>query len=173
MNKLAKEIGNRIIEKRKEKKLKSKELAELLDGATIQMVSGWENGNAIPSATYLIKLAKTLDTSTDYILTGKENVQNSKEIVTYKDAIECYTALLDSKTLTLQNTVVRSNIVDFYSNDKNINKYFTELKQLETARNVIGETAFVDLRKKLNDRYDYKIEPSEQNNKEIGPFTII
>ena len=65
------------------KRLSEYQLIDLLGSGTIQMISGWENGHSIPSAIYLVKISKILDTSLDYLLTGKENDTFNKTVVSY------------------------------------------------------------------------------------------
>ena len=62
-------IGKRISEKRRNKGLKQDELAEIL-GVSPQAVSKWENDISCPDIMLLPSLAKTLDTTTDYLLSG-------------------------------------------------------------------------------------------------------
>ena len=68
MNETKKELGKRIAEIRKSKKLNQEEFKELIGAPTVQMISGWENGHSFPSVNYLIIIAKKLDTSLHYLL---------------------------------------------------------------------------------------------------------
>lgn len=63
-------IGKRIAEKRRSKELKQDELAEIL-GVSPQAVSKWENNISCPDILLLPSLAKVLDTTTDYLLSGE------------------------------------------------------------------------------------------------------
>ena len=65
-------IGNRIRKLRTEKKFSQEYLAQMLD-VSRQAVSKWETDTAKPDTANIIMLAETLDTSAEYILTGKEN----------------------------------------------------------------------------------------------------
>lgn len=60
-------LNERIREIRTAKKMSQVELANIL-GVTKQSVSNWENDNIQPSVEMLIKLAKALSVSSDYLL---------------------------------------------------------------------------------------------------------
>ncbi len=60
-------LNEKIRQIRLAKKLSQVELAELL-GVTKQSVSNWENDNIQPSIDMLVKIAKTLSVSCDYLL---------------------------------------------------------------------------------------------------------
>ena len=64
-------IGERIRERREAKNLTQGQLAEIIDGDG-NAVSRWERNKIGIGSAYIIKLAKALDTSTDYLL-GKTN----------------------------------------------------------------------------------------------------
>jgi transcriptional regulator with XRE-family HTH domain len=158
MNNLATEIGNRIIKKRKEKNLKQKDMIDLLDGATNQMLSNWENGHSIPTATYIIKLAKILDTTTDYLLTGIENIKSEEiYITTYKDAIECIIALTSSKLF--KNKIYKDfdNYLVLESNNSTLFDFLNKFNKLETVKDIITPDVFNQELKNLIQRYDSKI----------------
>ena len=65
-----KKIGVRIVERRKELKLTQEQIAERMN-VSIQMISNIERGNKAIKIDNLLKLCDILNTSTDYILTGK------------------------------------------------------------------------------------------------------
>lgn len=65
-----KEIGIRIVERRKELKLTQEQVAERMN-VSIQMISNIERGNKAIKIDNLLKLCNILKTSADYILTGK------------------------------------------------------------------------------------------------------
>lgn len=65
-----KQIGIRIVERRKELKLTQEQVAESMN-VSIQMISNIERGNKAIKIDNLLKLCDILKTSTDYILTGK------------------------------------------------------------------------------------------------------
>ena len=63
-------IGRRIAQLRKEHGLTQEELAQIMEVSS-QAVSKWENDVSCPDISLLTKLADTLHTTTDYILSGK------------------------------------------------------------------------------------------------------
>ena len=65
-------LGERICELRKERGWSQVELAKRLNVAK-QTVSNWENENIQPSIEMLVRLAKLLNVSTDYLL-GLDNI---------------------------------------------------------------------------------------------------
>ena len=65
-------IGNRITEQRKKLQLSQEELAYKI-GVSRQAVSKWETDTSSPDAFNLISLAEVLETSVEYIVTGKTN----------------------------------------------------------------------------------------------------
>lgn len=65
-----KKIGVRIANRRKELKFTQEQIAERMN-VSIQMISNIERGNKAIKIDNLLKLCDTLQTSTDYILTGK------------------------------------------------------------------------------------------------------
>jgi len=66
---LLKEMGKRILERRKQMGLSQDELAEKMD-VTPQMISTAELGKKGIRPENLLKLSKALDVSADYLLTG-------------------------------------------------------------------------------------------------------
>ena len=67
-------IGNRIISLRKAQQFSQEDIAEKI-GVSRQSVSKWETDACAPDAYNLIALAKVLDTSVEYIVTGKANAE--------------------------------------------------------------------------------------------------
>lgn len=63
-------LGNRIAQLRRKKGIKQEELAGML-GISPQAVSKWENDQTCPDVMTLPKLAKILDTTVDYLLSGE------------------------------------------------------------------------------------------------------
>lgn len=66
---LRKEFGARLKHMRKQRHWTHKELANKID-IRYQLLNRYEGGQHIPPAETLIKLAETLDTTVDYLLTG-------------------------------------------------------------------------------------------------------
>lgn len=69
----AKMVGAQIAHLRKEKCLTQNDLGDRL-GVTFQAVSKWERGETLPDTAILLDLAKALETSVDFILTGGSQV---------------------------------------------------------------------------------------------------
>jgi len=63
-------IGNRITALRKELQMSQEEMADRI-GVSRQAVSKWETDASAPDAFNLISLAEVLQTSVEYIVTGK------------------------------------------------------------------------------------------------------
>ena len=100
-----KEIGIRIVERRKELKLTQEQIAERMN-VSIQMISNIERGNKAIKIDNLLKLCNILKTSTDYILTGK---RTEDDFNTLTDKISQLTDS-DYKMIEL--------LVDYCLNDK-------------------------------------------------------
>jgi transcriptional regulator with XRE-family HTH domain len=82
---LKKEIGERIAQKRVAKGLSQSELGKLCYDLTQGAISQYENGTIKNiELKKLIKIAETLNTSTDYLLLGKKIISNTN---VEKDAI--------------------------------------------------------------------------------------
>ena len=93
------EIGSRIIERRKQLRYTQEELAERAD-LTPQFVSYAESGKRAMRPENLLKLAKALNVSADYLLTG--------------DIVEKDMLILSDKMKNLTPSQVRiiENIID-------------------------------------------------------------
>lgn len=68
--KLLKEIGERIFERRKQMRLTQEDVAEKMN-VSIQMISNLELGKKAIRPENLIKISSILEISTDYILMGE------------------------------------------------------------------------------------------------------
>ena len=66
-------IGERIRERRQELGLTQDELAKTLD-VTPQHISAIETDKRAPSLDFLVRLAKMLKVTTDYLLSGEEAI---------------------------------------------------------------------------------------------------
>jgi len=64
-------MGKRLKSLREGSKLTMVDLAKLA-GLTVSQVSNYENDHSTPTTKVLIKLANHLDTTTDYIVRGKQ-----------------------------------------------------------------------------------------------------
>ncbi len=67
-------IGGRIYELRKAAGIGQDKLAELTGVGSRVSISQYETGVRIPSTDNIVELAKALNTTTDYLLTGKQNL---------------------------------------------------------------------------------------------------
>ncbi len=74
-----KNIGIRIVKRRKELHLTQEQIAERMN-VSIQMVSNLERGNKAIKIDNLLKLCDILQTSTDYILIGKHTNNDIEQL---------------------------------------------------------------------------------------------
>ena len=84
------EIGNRIKEKQKEKNFKQKDIIEKT-GISKAAISNYISGVRVPDTESALKLSLVLETSIEWLLTGKTTNENFSEdekeiIVAYKNA---------------------------------------------------------------------------------------
>ena len=156
MDEAKKEIGKRIAEIRKSKKIKQEELKEMIGAPTVQMISGWENGHSFPSTTYLIIIAKKLDISLDYLLLGKRSDSTDKKITTYKDATTFIIELINSGLFKIGGYYQANGVyvTELESTDKTIGSFKLELDNLlvasKTLRPELFNQAIVDLLNKYD-----------------------
>ena len=75
MDNLLKQIGNRILNRRKQLRLTQEELAEKA-GITPQTVSSAELGKKALRPENIIRVCSALDISTDYLLLGEVNASD-------------------------------------------------------------------------------------------------
>ncbi len=165
MSELKKEIGKRLAETRKSKKLKQEDLKEMIGAPTVQMISNWENGHAFPSATYLIILSKKLDVSLDYLLLGKESGTNAKNINTYKDVGECIIRLMACGIFELGSFLCANNrsAVTLTSYDQTISNFQTEFDNLRIASKTLRPELFNQAVIDLLNKYDIVIKQKGDN----------
>lgn len=101
-----KTIGSRIAMLRKERGMTQEDLAQAM-GVTAQAVSKWENDVSCPDISILSQLATTLQTSTDYILSGKADDVRCVPMEQRKDFSEL---TLRIKVLSADGDKVRVNL---------------------------------------------------------------
>lgn len=161
MDELKKEIGKRIAEIRKSKKLNQEELKKIIEAPTVQMISGWENGHSFPSVPYLVIFAKKLDISLDYLLLGNKKDTQDKTIVTYKDAAEYMLQLILSGLFSIDGYRYGTNegqyAVTLTSKDTKIRDFKKELDTLMAAAYTLGSELLNQALSGLLGRYDYPI----------------
>lgn len=164
MEDLKKEIGKRIAESRKAKHLKQEDLRTLIDAPTVQMISGWEKGHSFPSMPYLVILAKTLDTSLDYLLLGKENGSVDRSIVTYKDAATRLIELEDSGLFEMRDGDYGLGypFTELYTIDKTIGEFKSELDSLKGASKTLRPELYKQAIQDLLDKYDSPIKKPKE-----------
>ena len=103
-------VGGVIASLRRGIGLTQAELGERV-GVTFQAVSRWERGESLPDTAILPDLAKVLDTTVDYILTGGEAAVGFKGRVSVSDMIEgvgCLRRMRD--LLGCDNIIYRSAV---------------------------------------------------------------
>ena len=81
------EIGNRIKEKQKEKNFKQKDIIEKT-GISKAVISNYISGARVPDTESALKLSLVLETSIEWLLTGKTTNENFSE--NEKEIIYCY-----------------------------------------------------------------------------------
>lgn len=74
-------VGNAIATQRKQKGMTQRHLADMLN-VSYQAVSRWEQGSSLPSVDMIYEIARTLDTTVDFLLNG---LSNEKKTITYMD----------------------------------------------------------------------------------------
>lgn len=70
------ELGKRIIELRRKKKMTQEDLAELFD-VSRQTISNWENGKSYPDITLLLKISKEFNISLDELMREDKKIINT------------------------------------------------------------------------------------------------
>lgn len=91
-----------IKEKRNEKNLTQKELAEILN-CTDKAISRWETGKGFPEVSFLIPLSEALDVSVNEIIIG-ESI-NNEQIVEKTDDIVIETIKTSNKKINTANLI--------------------------------------------------------------------
>ena len=162
MDKLKTDVGKRLAEIRKSKKMNQEEFKELIGAPTVQMISGWENGHSFPSPTYLITIAKKLDISLDYLLLGKQNGPEDKRIRTYNDAAIYMVELQESGLFTIDNYEDYLNgrvyTVLLKSTDLHIRDFKKELDTLLIASKTLRPELYKQAITDLLNKYDFPLE---------------
>ena len=75
-------FGKRLKELRKSAKLTQADLAERLM-VSVQTISKWETGNAMPDISQIVPLAALLGVTTDYLLGVTGNEESTRELIRY------------------------------------------------------------------------------------------
>lgn len=152
-----KQLGNRIKQLRIKNKIDQIELANLLGYKAFSTISKWENGETTPPIQKIIELATILNTSTDYLLFGKNNTEiinnnknnfkgnysgninitnnnhHNKIPTTIKNLDDMYKIHTDNNTLNKEDFKLQSDMV--YTLEKLLStttQILHELKKLNT-----------------------------------------
>ncbi len=72
------EMGKRLAELRKHEGFSQEQLGRLA-GVSRQTVSKWELGESIPDTENIVQLSRLFEVTTDYLLLGEQEVQNTAE----------------------------------------------------------------------------------------------
>lgn len=83
---MARGITNQIAKLLSEQNMTQKELAQLT-GMTESTISHYMKGDRVPRGVNLVKIAKALGTTTDYLLETEENVNEGDSFETVKTLI--------------------------------------------------------------------------------------
>ena len=75
-------LGERILELRKAADISQGQLAEDM-GVSRQAVSKWENDQASPDTSKMIRLAEVLNTEVEYLVSGRKSVYSYPTVVNY------------------------------------------------------------------------------------------
>lgn len=84
-------VGEQIAVLRKAKGITQSELGERI-GVSFQAVSKWERGETLPDVAILPDLAKILETTVDFILTGSEKIveyKGKRTVSDLKNGLNC------------------------------------------------------------------------------------
>lgn len=76
-------IGDAIKELREDKRLTQAELGSII-GVSGKTISNYEKGDREPSIEVITNLANYFEVSTDYLISGKENIVTDKGVVKLK-----------------------------------------------------------------------------------------
>ena len=73
-------VGQRITELRTQRNMSQNQLAKAME-VSRQAVSKWENGQSVPDAAKMLRLADILDTDLEYLSTGRQVVPSRPPVV--------------------------------------------------------------------------------------------
>ena len=150
-----KKVGEYIKQKRKEKKLTQKELAEKLS-ITDRAISKWERGICCPDISILKELSSILGVSVNELLSGEdiEKLEKEKTDDVLVDSVKQYTSVEKKKNKKLliftivlfifyiglvfamyltYNQVTKNDNINWhsYSNKKTLDKFFVALENYD------------------------------------------
>lgn len=109
------ELGRKIADARREKGMTQEQLAELM-GVTRQTVSRWESQSAYPEMEKMVKLAKLLEVSCDYLL--NDQVRKDQGSIKSKPEADPVTRLLENAKGKTVRILFYSDAMDFDIHNK-------------------------------------------------------
>lgn len=136
-------VGAQIARLRKEKGLTQNDLGDRL-GISFQAVSKWERGETLPDTAILLDLARVLETSVDFILTGGSQVLHYRGKFTLQQMREGVLALKQMGELLGKDNVLYRHAIEGINEkmNTNIEDAFTDERVLECF---IAEAAIQNL----------------------------
>ena len=149
-----KAIGNRIKELRINKGLRQKQCQIPYGDVTIQMISGWETGNVVPSIDSLIKISTFYNVTIDYIITGNKKDENEVCVYSYKDAIKYMAALINCYLFKISFNQSGSGETTIYTFDKTIANFIEELNNVINAKKSMKDEVYHQVIDDLINKYD-------------------
>lgn len=160
MEQLSLEIGNRLVQLRKKINKTQYEVADSIEGMTVQMISSYEKGKQKPGIENLIKIANFYNVSLDYICYGKENDKKSFEISNYSDLIAIMLKLINVKKFgydirhTLINDRITISSLTLESTDNILIEFMEKYSKLLEAKDILGDELYNSALNTLLDNYD-------------------
>ena len=128
------EISYRIRELRLANNLEQTEVADYLGYKSDTTVSKWENGKNLPTGAKLVKLAKLFNTTTDYILHGKDiNTTASPDSLTQQITDTVVQLTTHNKKIVLRTSE------ELLERQKANGEMYTEQNEEETKINEVSE----------------------------------
>ncbi len=114
-------LGERLLQKRKELHYKQKDVAEKLNGISVQMLSAYEKGEQEPRLENLLKISKLYGCTVDYLCNGGNNSTQNYKINSFVDLMKMIVELdiltdvdIGSDPYQLKIYIQNSNLVNFY-----------------------------------------------------------
>ncbi len=159
MEQLSLEIGKRLTELRKSNHLTQQEVADKIDGLTIQMISAYENGKQKPGIENLIKFSNFFQISLDFICTGKKEQNEAFKIETYGDFFRQLLRLVSSNVCVfeLKDESFKNGEFCWYplaTRKPIVKEFYDKYRKLVAAKDVMGVDLFEMSLKGLIESYD-------------------
>lgn len=163
---MANTFSSRIMELRKSLGMNQTEFSKLI-GSTQAALSGYENGDRIPSYEILLSIAKTFNISLDWLcgLSNKKSLENS--ITTYDDLFRLFINILETRytefdTIPIIDVIDTDNatVILTLHEDPNMQQFFTEwckIFELHCNNTIDDELYHLWIEKELAKYKDHKI----------------